>query len=241
VDARAIASKLVVLPERDMRAARLREIVMARSAEDAAWLLDALATAGRAGGPPFDLSLLAAVDLTTGDTLPYTWRRAIFQAARAHGLAACQELLLTDPMVADERSAAPRPLVPGTRPLTLGERKSLARSWRRDVLERLLADPNAEVVALLLVNPHVTQRDILSIATSRRSSPEVLNLVLGARRWGVDPRVRRALVRNPNLPTATALRLVGLLNRTELEEIATDPHLPESLAAALRRRLRLPS
>jgi hypothetical protein len=238
MDARSVASKLAALPERDMRVARLREIVMCRSAEDAAWLLDALATAGRAGGPPFDLSLLAAVDLTSGDALPYAWRRAIFHAARSHRLHACEELLLTDPRGADAGSAAPRPLVPGTRPLTLGERKSLARSWRRDVLERLLADPNAEVVALLLANPHVTQRDILSIATSRRSSPDVLNLVLGARRWGVDPRVRRALVRNPNLPTAMALRLVGLLNRTELEELARDPHLSERLAAALHRRLR---
>jgi hypothetical protein len=240
-DAYAVAMKLAALPERDMRVARLREILTERTAEEAAWLLDALATAGRAGGPPFDLSLLAAVDLTCGDTLPYAHRRAIFEAARARGLAACEELLMTDLAVADTRGNAPRPLVPGTRPLTLGERKSLARSWRRDVLERLLADPHAEVVALLLANPHLTQRDILCIATSRRSSPRVLHLVLGARRWGVDPRVRRALVRNPNLPTATALRLVGLLNRIELEELARDPHLSDSLAAALHRRLRPPS
>ena len=224
-----------------MRVARLREIVLSLSSDQAAWLLDALATAGRAGGPPFDLSLLAAVDLTTGDTLPYAQRRAIFEAARALGLAACEELLLTDPSVSDARSTAPRPLVPGTRPLTLGERKSLARSWRRDVIERLIADPNADVVALLLGNPHVTQGDILRIATSRRSSADVLHLVLGARRWGIDPRVRRALVRNPNLPTATTLRLVGLLNRAELRELAADPHLPSSLAAALDRRLRPPS
>jgi hypothetical protein len=52
--------------------------------------------------------------------------------------------------------------------------------------------------------------------------------------------VRRALVRNPRLPQATALRLLGLLNRRELEEIARDPHLPPRLAAAVRRRLRPP-
>ena len=84
----------------------------------------------------------------------------------------------------------------------------------------------------------VTEDDILRIATARASSASVLQLVLRSRRWGTAPRVRRALIRNPRLPLATALRLVGLLNRREIEEIARDPHLPPRLSQALRRRLR---
>lgn len=241
LDARRIAQRLAVLPERTMREARLAEIVAAADPPDAAWLLDALATAGRAGGPPFDVSLLAAVDLFGGERLPYDRRRAIFEAAEAHGLAACQDLMLSQSEVEDEQASAPRPLVPGTRPLTLGERKSLARSWDRTVLERLLADPHVDVVRLLLSNPHVTEDDILRIATARGSSAAVLGLVLSSRRWGTAPRVRRALVRNPRLPLATALRLLGLLGRRDLEDLSRDPHLPPRLAAALERRLRPPS
>ncbi len=237
-DVRRVAQRLAALPERTMRAARLCEVVLAASAEQAAWLLDALATAGRAGGPPFDVSLLAAVDLLGDDRLPYPQRRAIYEAAEAHGLAACMDLLSSSQALGEAPGAEPRPLVPGTRPLTLGERKSLARSWDRTVLERLLADPHADVVRLLLANPHVTEDDILRIATARHASAAVLGLVLRSRRFGPAPRVRRALVRNPRLPQATALRLVGLLNRCELEEIARDPHLPPRLRAAVRRRLR---
>ncbi|MCR9160422.1 MAG: hypothetical protein ACE37F_18580 [Nannocystaceae bacterium] len=237
-DPRAIARRLAALPERRMRAAKLGEIITALPAPDAAWLLDTLATAGRAGGPPFDVSLLAAVDLTCGDTLDYDTRREIYVVAEKHQLDACKELLFTGE--ADDASSvasAPRPLVPGTRPLTLGERKSLARSNDRTVLERLVVDPHADVVSLLLGNPHVTEADILRIATSRRSSATVLRLVLDARRFGTRPRVRRALLRNPNLPLATALRLVGLLNRAEQRELAHDPALPDALQAAARRRL----
>ncbi|MCA9652377.1 MAG: hypothetical protein H6712_20975 [Myxococcales bacterium] len=241
LDARSVARRLAVLPERFMRMARLAEIVEAADPPDAAWLLDTLATAGRAGGPPFDVSLLAAVDLFGGDRLPYPCRQAIFEAAEARGLAACLDLMLSQSQVEDEQAGAPRPLVPGTRPLTLGERKSLARSWDRTVLERLLADPHADVVRLLLSNPHVTEDDILRIATARGSSAAVLGLVLRSRRWGTAPRVRRALVRNPRLPLATALRLLGLLGRRDLEELRRDPHLPPRLAAALKRRLRPPS
>ena len=242
-DAHRVARRLAVLPELAMRAAALCELLLERSPDDAAWLLDALATAGRAGGAPYDLSLLAAIELAGSDRLPYEERRAIFEAAERHGLESCKELLFTGAITGtgdQSDAAAPRPLTPGTRPLTLGERKSLARSWKRDVLERLLADPHLDVVALLLRNPRLTETDVLRIATSRRASAAVLELVLGAKRWSCRPAVRRALLRNPALPEATGLRLVGMLNRSELRELGRDPALAGVIVAAVRRRLQQP-
>lgn len=221
-----------------MRAAKLGEIVSALPPDEAAWLLDMLATAGRAGGPSFDLSLLAAVDLTSSELLDYDTRREIYSVAEAQQLDGCKELLFTEESPSETTAAAaPRPLVPGTRPLSLGERKSLARSNDRITLERLVLDPHEDVVALLLGNPHVTQEDILRISTSRRSSAAVLQLVLDARRFGTRPGVRRALLRNPRLPLATALRLVGLLNRAEQRELANDPAIHPALQTSARRRL----
>ena len=51
-------------------------------------------------------------------------------------------------------------------------------------------------------------------------------------------RVRKALLRNPRFPEAAAVRLVGLLSRQDLEELAQDPKLPLRVLAALHRRLR---
>ncbi len=221
-----------------MRAARLAGWLELAAATDAAWLLDVLATAGRSGGPPFFIGLLAAVDVFGSDHLPYASRVAIHAAATAQGLHACKELLFVFDAPADTRAAAPRPLVPGSRPLTLGERKSLARSWRRDVLQRLLTDPHADVVALLLANPHLTEDDVLRIATARRSSAAVLGLLHRSLRWSVNPRVRMALVRNPKFPLPLALQLVGLLNGAELRELAHDGRLPPPLRAAVQRRVR---
>ena len=136
------------------------------------------------------------------------------------------------------KAAAPRPLVPGSRPLTLGERKALARSWHRDTLQRLLVDPHADVVALLIANPHVTEDDVLRIATARRSTAAALALVLASPRWSTRARVRRALVGNPRLPLPIALRLVGLLSEPELRDVGLDPNLRVELRAAIDRRLR---
>lgn len=241
-DARTVAMRLSRLPDRRMRAARLRELLVALDPAEAAWLLDGLATVGRAGGASFDIGLLAAVDLASGDDLPYETRRAVFEAATERGLHACKELLLSEADPADAPdAAAPRALTPHSRPLTLGERKALARSWQRDILLRLLLDPHLDVVKLLVANPHITESDILKIVTSRRSKAPVLALVLKADRWATNSRIRMALLRNPNLPMASALRLLGLLNRVELRELARDPSLSTPIQVALARRLRPPS
>ncbi|MEE9384050.1 MAG: hypothetical protein V3V08_11620 [Nannocystaceae bacterium] len=234
----AVADRLARLPDPAMREAVLAGILERLSPARAAWLLDTFATVGRAGGASFDLSLLAAVDLAGGERLDDEERARIYTAACEHRLEAAQELLYSEDVAPDRSAAIPRPLTPGTRPLTLGERKSLARSWRRDVLERLIVDPHADVVRLLLANPHVTEADILKIATARRSSGPVLNLIIQARRWSCRPRVRFALIRNPKLPLATALRLLGLLNRTELRELSQDPQLRGRLAEGITRRLK---
>jgi hypothetical protein len=241
-DAHLLAQRLAVLPEPAMRVSSLCEQLIACEPDTAAWLLDALATAGRAGGPPYDVSLLAAIELAGSERLSYEQRRAIYEAADRLGLEACKELLFSSaPSTADREAATPRPLTPGTRPLTLGERKSLARTWKRDVLERLLVDPHVDVIELLLANPRLTEDDVLRIATARRASAAVLELVMNSRRWNVRTRVRQALLRNPGLPEAMALRLVGLCNRTQLRVLADDPALPDRIVAAVRRRLLVPS
>lgn len=241
IDPLALAHRLALLPERSMRAARLADWLCANDAASAAWLLETLATAGRGGGPPYAIGLLAAVDLFGGEALPYATRQAIHAAATELGLRACCELLHHDELTGAADAAAPRALVPGGRPMTLGERKALARTWRRELLVPLLDDPHVDVVRRLVANPHVTEDDIVRIATARRSSSAVLGVVLRSARWSRSPRIRRALVRNPRLPPASALRLLGLLSEVELRDISGDAHLPAPLRAAVDRRLRSPS
>ncbi len=238
---RRVATALSALPEQRMRMAKLHEHLVSLEPDEAAWLLDGLATAGRAGGPPFDLALLAAVELANSERLEYEHRRAIFLSAERLQLEACKELFFSakaGPGVDEDAAARPRALVPGGRPLTLGERKALARGWKRSSLELLLVDPHVDVISLLLDNPRMTEADILRLATARRATAQALQLIIEHRRWRVRPAIRRALLRNPRFAEASALRLVGLLNRSELRELRNDTLLPERVLHAIRRRLK---
>ncbi|HVH41803.1 MAG TPA: hypothetical protein VM925_05650, partial [Labilithrix sp.] len=117
------------------------------------------------------------------------------------------------------------------RPLTLGERKALARRPDRAMTERLLRDPHPDVIRRLLSNPKITEDDVLSLAARRPCRPEVLVEIARTPRWTHRPRIRMALVLNPDTPMDVSAPLVGLLVRQELHLVATSTKVAPVLRA----------
>jgi hypothetical protein len=117
------------------------------------------------------------------------------------------------------------------RPLTLGERKSLARRPDRAMTERLLRDPHPDVIRQLLANPKLTEEDVLTLAARRPCRPDVLQEIARTPRWAHRPRVRMALVLNPDTPIDATAPLVGLLIRQELHLVATSTTVPTVVRA----------
>lgn len=117
------------------------------------------------------------------------------------------------------------------RPLTLGERKSLARKPDREMIERLLRDPHPDVIRQLLANPRLTEEDVLSLAARRPCRPDVLKQIARTPRWAHRPRIRMALVLNPDSPLDITAPFVGLLVRQELSLVATSTTVAPALRA----------
>ena len=122
-------------------------------------------------------------------------------------------------------------LVAGGRPLSLGERKSLARRPDRDTMEHLLADPHPDVIHRLLRNPRVLEDDVVRLAARRPGRGDVLAEIARSTKWAHRPRVRMALVMNPATPGPIAARIAGLLLRPELELVARSPAVPAPVRA----------
>jgi len=117
------------------------------------------------------------------------------------------------------------------RPLTLGERKSLARRPDRDLMQRLMLDPHPDVIHRLLRNPRVLEDDVVRLAAKRPGRGGVLAVIARSTKWVHRPRVRMALVLNPRTPLEIAARIAGLLLRPELELVAGSPHVPPAVRA----------
>jgi len=182
-------------------------------------------------------------------SLPYIVRQRLYEAAIEANLPAIARLFLVAsptapvPPTLKKQLGPERPLRPTDRPLTLGERKSLARTHRRDKLTLMVRDPHPAVVEILLSNPHVTESDIVKMAAARPAVPESLSKIAIHPRWSVRHAVKRALVLNPATPLADAIRIATTLKAAELTEIAGDASLPELLrqhAAEVLENVRVP-
>jgi hypothetical protein len=132
---------------------------------------------------------------------------------------------------------APPPKFPGGRDLTLGERKSLARAAPRDAIDRLLRDPEPQVIRLLLRNPRLVERDVVLVAARRPAQPEVIRELMANPKWISRYAVKQSVVLNPGVPNELALRLLPFMSRVHLSEIAKDPALPSVRQLAARRLL----
>jgi hypothetical protein len=96
----------------------------------------------------------------------------------------------------------------------------------------VLRDPHPDVIEMLLMNPRLTEPDVVHLCARRPNAPEVLLRVFRSPRWAIRPKVRTALALNPSTPPAIAEAIVPLLAPADLHALAQDDHA----AVAVRRR-----
>jgi hypothetical protein len=173
--------------------------------------------------------------LSTPGIFDYDERAALYRAAVEADFSEVAFALLEGSQPEEEGFEPERPLIPGGKPLTLGERKFLARGRRDQKWLHLLADPHPHVVEIILENPHLTETDVITMASRRPSSPSSLMPIYRNRRFRTRPRVKRALALNPATPAEVVARLVLSLPDKDVSEVANDRTRPAPLRLHARR------
>ena len=121
------------------------------------------------------------------------------------------------------------------REITLGERKTLARQPRPELIKKLARDPHPHVVRELLTNPHLTEALVIQIVARRPAIRDSVTEVVRSPKWLARPRVRLTIVLNPGSPVRISAPLLPLCNREELRLIAGSPSLPDAIREAAAR------
>jgi hypothetical protein len=242
---RTLLGRLKAIRDPGMRVTALVESLTTGDPERVVEVLRALAARARVTADA-DATLALdtlAVALSEPDRIPYPVLSELYAVAKTAGHREIAQLLFsagaTVPAGGGRTGDGERPVEPRGRPVTLGERKALARGHRRGILTHLLREPHPDVVRILLGNPHLTERDVLSIASRRPTEPSCQVAVFASPRWRPRYAVRRALVMNPYTPAALALRIMLTLRARDLEEIAGDPRLPAPLRVHAEDLLRV--
>jgi hypothetical protein len=237
--------KLAHVLETRMRVALVREqVVGSPTAEACAWLAEALDRSPGTGA--VDPLRDAVVEVLTGgsvapapggvEPLPYDVRRDLYACAVEAGADRLAALLRSQPVGEDGESGGPR-LPADVAEIPLGMRRTLAKGADPLLLEKLALDPDPTVIANLLRNPRLCERDVIRIAAMRPAPASTLEEVARSPRWSIRPRVRAALVRNPHCPVALAVKLLGRIPLVDLRTMRHDPDLPEPTRTQLELEL----
>ena len=122
----------------------------------------------------------------------------------------------------------------GLKDVALGMRKTLAKSTNMDLVNRLLHDQDHSVIQHILMNPFLTEDQVIRIASKRPTSAEILKAISKNNKWLSRYRIKRVLILNPYTPTDVSIRLLRFMMTQDLVEISQDGSLHEELRSATK-------
>lgn len=231
---------LLSLPDITLRVSWLRSHLGELRDAEAADLLSELCEDGERADPDSREALLVVAILLVAADADSPFVERLRQYADERRLLSLSRLLRrSDDALASGRGRS-EPPVPdyGTgRELTVGERRSLARSTQRKVLEKLLRDPHPLVLRQLLGNPRLTEDDVVRLAARRPLASAIVEALADSPRWLRRPRLRLTLLLNPGTPEAVSMPLLAVCTRCELLEVVHGVDTPLVLRGSAQELL----
>lgn len=227
---------LIALPEEKMRVDLLGRRLGAIDPEDAARCLDEIYRAGASRK-----SRIARATLVDHDGLKEAIGKGAYtrisEAAIRLGLAKVSRLFSDLLPVKAGLSGYDKEEEAAMELISLGRRRSLARSRIKDTIDRLLSDPDPVVVANLLDNPRITEKEVLKIASKRPGSPAILKLIVRHRVWSKRYDVIKAVAMNPYAPPQVSVALLEFLMTQDLLILSEDRNVHPALRLGAKELL----
>lgn len=114
--------------------------------------------------------------------------------------------------------------------MSVGQRVKLALRGNRQARHILLRDVNQLIRSMVLLNPRITEDEILELAKSPQTDEQSLRELAENRDWITIYSVRAALVENPRTPFVEAIRLIKTLSHHTLLMLSRSKNVPTAVA-----------
>lgn len=231
------------LPELKMQAATLGRMLDGLAVDEQVWCLDQLLRGALWGREGAAETMLAAVwwliEMRRNDE--YDRIKGLFETAHRSERASVVDLFRDVPphrSLADGQEL-PEVRLPMDREVTLGERRSLAAGPKRQLVKRLLMDPDPLVIRKLLDNPQLRLQDVKVMASRRPTTPEILQEVIYHPKWFRRHQARKTVARNPFSATGMALKLLPTLGIKVLRRLKFSGDLHPLIHESAKRLVKL--
>ena len=121
--------------------------------------------------------------------------------------------------------------------LTIGEKKTLAKTAPRSIIGLLKNETEPAVFSCLLQNPRFVEEDLLPVINYELTPIAILETIASDRKWTNRYPIRLALVRNDRTPLRFALSFLSKIQKTDLEQLVKAPQTPHLIRLAADRLL----
>jgi hypothetical protein len=146
---------------------------------------------------------------------------------------AVPEALVEEPT--EQNRPLARNLAAEIQAMSVGERLKLALKGNRDARTLLIRDSNRIIQRFVLLNPRITEDEIVALAKNRSVDRELLDIICKKKEWLTNYPVRLALVSNPKTPVTVAIRIVASLLPRDLRQLAKSKNVPIAVNGVAKR------
>jgi hypothetical protein len=119
--------------------------------------------------------------------------------------------------------------------MTIGQKIKLALRGNHDARTILIRDTNKLIRRFVLLNPRISDNEIIAIAKNKSADDELIRMVTERREWMRNYQVRLGLATNPKTALPVALRQIPTLDERDVRNIAKSKNVPQAVAAHARR------
>jgi len=118
------------------------------------------------------------------------------------------------------------------------EKMRIARQGSRDERSVIMRDPTLKHLHQFVVrNPHVQLDEISQFSRMTTASAEVYTFIANQPDWAQRPEIALALVRNPKVPIAVAIKMLNNIPVQDLRQITKANNIREAVRRAARKKI----
>lgn len=121
--------------------------------------------------------------------------------------------------------------------MSISEKIKLATLGNKEARSMLIRDTNKLVATAVIRSPRITDGEVLSSANNRAMHDDVLRIIYSSREMTKSYVVKVALVKNPKVPMAVALKFLTGLRDSEVKDLSRDKNVPSGIQTFAKRMI----
>jgi hypothetical protein len=121
--------------------------------------------------------------------------------------------------------------------MSIAEKIKLATLGNKEARGLLIRDTNKLVAVAVIRSPRITDGEVLMMANNRAATDEVLRIICNKREWIKMYQVKLALVKNPKVPLAIAMKFLNTLRESEIKDISKSKNVPSAIQVQAKKML----